>query len=170
MAKRKIVQYPAEILRKPARKVTRADLARVAQLIEDMRDTLEGAQGVGLAAPQVNEDLKVCLALNVETEEVRVYINPVVKRAEGEEIAEEGCLSFDGLVGLVPRATKIWVKYQDEALRSRSAVLEGLSARILQHEIDHLNGVTIKDTSLVELYKPKPAEEQELSRAPRAMD
>lgn len=170
MAVREIVQYPAEILRKPARKVTRTDLARLNKVIEDMRDTLESAHGAGLAAPQVNEDLRVCLALKIETEEVRVYINPVIKRAEGEEIGEEGCLSFNGLVGLVPRATRIWVKFQDESLRWHSVVLEGLSARILQHEIDHLNGVTIKDTSIVELYKPKVAEEEKLSRAPGTKD
>lgn len=165
MAIREILQFPAEILTRPARRVGRKDLLKVRSLIKDMKETLEDAQGVGLAAPQVGESLRVAIALNVETEQVEVYLNPTVVRAEGEELAEEGCLSFKGLVGLVPRATKVTIKYEDENLRQKRVTLQGLSARIIQHEIDHLNGVTIRETSVVDLYEPKPVEGREIERA-----
>ncbi len=163
MAVREIVQYPAEVLTTPARKVGRNKLSSLPQLIQDMKDTLAHAEGVGLAAPQIGVSLRVAIALNIETEKLETYINPTITRMEGEELGEEGCLSFNHLAGLIPRATKIWVKYQDVLLNDRRAVLEGLSARIMQHEIDHLNGVTIKDRSVVELYERKP-EEKELAQ------
>ncbi len=159
MPARKIIRYPAEILKNSARRVGRKDLTQVRELIRDMLETLADEKGVGLAAPQVGVALRVCVAFDPEIEKTWVFINPSVMREEGEEIDEEGCLSFPGLVGLIPRATKIWVKYHDEDLREKRETFEGLLARIVQHEIDHLNGITIKDTSIVELYEPKIKEE-----------
>ncbi len=164
MAVRNVIQYPAKILMKPVKRVGKKELIDLPALIQDMKDTVEAEKGVGLAAPQIGAPYRVMLAFNLEREQLEVYINPTIVASEGEELGEEGCLSFRGLVGLIPRATKIKVKYCDTSLKENVAVLDGLSARIVQHEIDHLNGITIKDRSVVELYKPKVEERESTSR------
>jgi peptide deformylase len=74
---------------------------------------------------------------------------------------EEGCLSFPGLCGLIPRYEAVTVKFQDLELNTYRVELEGLPARVVQHEIDHLNGITIRDRTTVELYHRKDDEDEE---------
>lgn len=156
---RKIREYPDEVLTEPARKVGRKDLESVRQLIEDMADTMDEFGGVGLAANQVGESLRVILARDLEHDETHYYLNPTITRGQGEELDEEGCLSFPELVGLIPRYEKVTVKFQDLELNTYKLELEGLDARIVQHEVDHLNGVTIRDRSTVDLYHKKDPSE-----------
>lgn len=160
-----IVTYPAEVLTKTARKVGRGDIERVRKLVHDMAETMIEGEGIGLAANQVDELLRVIVVRDLEADEVHYYLNPTITKGHGEELGEEGCLSFPGLAGLIPRYEQVTVKFQDLDLKIYKIELEGLPARTVQHEIDHLNGITIKDRSTVELYH-REEEEDEESRRP----
>ncbi len=160
MAKRKILEYPAEALCKSARKVGRNDIEFVTKLVHEMKEAMIDENGVGLAANQVGELLRVIVVRDIEMDEVNYYINPTIVDGRGEEMDEEGCLSFPGLCGLVPRYEAITVKFQDLEMNTYRVELEGIHARILQHEIDHLNGLTIRDRTTVELYHRKDDEDE----------
>ena len=154
-----IVTYPAEVLSKTARKVGRGDIEHVRKLVSDMAETMIEGDGIGLAANQVDELLRVIVVRDLEADEVHYYLNPTITKGHGEELGEEGCLSFPGLAGLIPRFEQVTVKFQDLDLNTYKLELEGLDARIVQHEVDHLNGITIKDRSTVELYRKKTEDE-----------
>lgn len=148
MAKKRIlvVDNPADrrILRAKAKKVSRFD-TYLSRLVDDMWETMRAAPGVGLAAPQVGETIRVLVA---EYEENAVtLVNPeIIKRSEEEEVGLEGCLSIPGYVGEdVPRASAITVKARDPHGKEIRVKADGWWARILQHEIDHLDGVLYTD-------------------------
>jgi len=113
------------------------------ELIDDLTHTMRDAPGVGLAAPQVGEALQVCV-IEVES---RLYelVNPVITRSSGEENDLEGCLSIPGYVAYVPRKEKVWVEAQDREGRRIRERGEGLLARAMQHELDHLEGILYID-------------------------
>jgi peptide deformylase len=156
----KIIQTGDPVLRQVARPLLPAEIqsAEIQRLIQDMRETMHDAPGVGLAAPQVG--LPIQLAVVEDRQEIlrdlppqqlaererrpvpfQVVINPVI-RAYSEEAVDffEGCLSVDGFMALVPRARGITVEFLDEQAKTRVIEARGWYARILQHEIDHLNG------------------------------
>ncbi len=109
-----------------------------------MFETMHSANGVGLAAPQIAQSIRVFVA-EYEDRKVAVF-NPEIVKAEGEERGPEGCLSIPGYVGEnIRRATKVLVKGQDARGKSIRVNAEGWFARILQHEIDHLDGVLFVD-------------------------
>ena len=162
---RPIVEYPAEVLAQSARRVGRKDLPHVRQLIEEMTEAMLAGGGVGLAANQVGELVRVILVRDLDEDAVHYYLNPTIVEGRGDEMGEEGCLSFPGLAGLIPRYEAVTVKFQDLELNTYRLELEGLAARILQHEIDHLNGITIRDRSTVELYR-REEEADEAERTP----
>jgi len=114
------------------------------KLVNDMFETMQVANGVGLAAPQIAQSIRVFVAA-YEGQEVAVF-NPEIVKAEGEERGTEGCLSIPGYVGEnIRRATKILVKGQDVRGKHIRIPAEGWFARILQHEIDHLDGILFLD-------------------------
>src|SRR6185437_1222483 len=148
MAKRRIlvVDNPNErrILRAKAKKVSRYD-AYLERLVADMWETMREAPGVGLAAPQVGESIRVLVA---EYEDNAVaLVNPeIIKRAEDEELGTEGCLSIPGFIGDdVPRARAVTVKARDPRGKEIRVKAEDWFARVLQHEIDHLDGILFID-------------------------
>jgi peptide deformylase len=148
MAKRRIlvVDNPNErrILRAKAKKVSRYD-AYLERLVADMWETMREAPGVGLAAPQVGESIRVLVA---EYEDNAVaLVNPeIIKRAEDEELGTEGCLSIPGYIGDdVPRSAAVTIKARDPKGKEIRIKAEGWFARILQHEIDHLDGILYTD-------------------------
>lgn len=148
MAKRKIlvVDNPNErrILRAKAKKISRFE-PYLEKLVEDMWETMRAAPGVGLAAPQVGESIRVLVA---EYEDNAVaLVNPeIIKRSEEEVLGTEGCLSIPGYVGDdVPRSSAITVKARDPKGKEIRVKADGWWARILQHEIDHLDGVLYTD-------------------------
>jgi len=148
MAKRKIlvVDNPNErrILRAKAKKVSRFD-ASLERLVADMWETMREAPGVGLAAPQVGESIRVLVA-EYEDEAVALVNPEIIKRSEDEELGTEGCLSIPGYVGDdVARALGVTVKARDPKGKEIRVKAEGWFARILQHEIDHLDGVLYTD-------------------------
>lgn len=132
----------AAVLRRKARPVGRVT-REVAQLIDAMLATMEAAGGLGLAAPQVGESLRVFVA-RVE-DRTLALVDPEVVRAEGEVTDTEGCLSIPGVVGDVPRAAAITVRGKTRRGRRVTIPAEGLLARVIQHEIDHLDGVLFLD-------------------------
>ena len=128
MATRKIVIQGDELLTKKCRPVTEFN-PRLHQLLDDMADTLEEAQGAGLAAPQVG-----ILRRAVE------LINPEILLQEGEQTGPEGCLSVPGKFGMVTRPNHVRVRAQDRYGNWFEAEGEGLVARCFCHEIEHLDG------------------------------
>ena len=143
MAIHKIITTENPILRQKAKKVHRFDPS-IARLIDDMFETMHAAHGVGLAAPQIAISLRVFVA---EFEERKIaMVNPEIIKAEGEELGTEGCLSIPGYVGdNIRRATSVVVKGQDARGKAIRVRAENWLARILQHEIDHLDGILFLD-------------------------
>ena len=158
MAIRKIVEMGTDdILRKRARRVDKFD-RRLGQLLNDMADTMLEADGVGLAAPQVGI-LKRCCVIDVG-EGLIELVNPEILSAEGEVVDVEGCLSVPGRRATVARPEKVRVHAQDRKGKHIEIEGEGLLARCLCHEIDHLDGVLYVD-KMIEDVTDKIEEETE---------
>jgi len=140
MAKLEILEIPDTRLRKTAKPVEAFD-EQLKRLIGDMTETMYSAQGIGLAATQVNIHQRLLvLDVSEEQDQPRVYINPEILEAEGSETCEEGCLSVPGIYAEVTRAEKIHISAQNVDGSFFTEELEGMHAICLQHEIDHLNG------------------------------
>jgi len=139
-----ILTYPNNILREKAQPIENPTDPEIKKLVSEMLETLRAHEGIGLAAPQVGKNLRLCI---VEIEnEVFVVINPEIKKLSGEQIKmEEGCLSFPGKFITIPRAEKIKIKSIDTNGKKQIIRARGLLARALQHEIDHLDGVLFVD-------------------------
>jgi peptide deformylase len=132
-----IVRYGAPVLRKPVRKVGRVT-PEVRELVERMIATMRSARGIGLAANQVGVSLR--LAVIEVGGELTVLVDPELVQAEGAEPSDEGCLSLPRLYGLVERPTRVVVRARDLSGKRFKIEAEGMLARALSHEIDHLNG------------------------------
>ncbi len=151
---RPIVKVPAPILREVAAEVPKLT-GKHRHLIENMLRIMEDAHGVGLAAPQVGISERI-IVMNPNRKPI-VLVNPVIIAKEGSVIAEEGCLSIPGLYGDVERFSKVAVEGYDRKGRPIAYEMEGMSARIVQHEIDHLDGVLFTDkVDVTTLYWTKP--------------
>ncbi len=133
------------ILRKRSRKVTEIN-ERINILLDDMKETMEAAEGIGLAAPQVGV-LKRVIITDVG-EGVTEYVNPEIIETSGEECALEGCLSIPETSGRVIRPKMVRVKAQNRNGETFELTAEDLLARVICHEIDHLNGVLFTDIML----------------------
>jgi peptide deformylase len=143
MAIRKIITTENPILRQKAKKIHRFDPS-LQKLVDDMFETMHEAHGVGLAGPQIAHSIRVFVA-EYEDHKVAIF-NPEIVKAEGEERGTEGCLSIPGYAGdNIRRATKILVKGQDVRGKQIRVPAEGWFARVLQHEIDHLDGILFID-------------------------
>jgi peptide deformylase len=158
-----IVQTGDPVLRKIGRTLAKKELPELAQLIEEMRDTMRDAPGVGLAAPQIGQSLQLAVVEDraeyqsrVTREELlerdrrpvpfHVLVNPKLTITDPTPVEFfEGCLSVEGFVALVPRARGVHVDALDENGKKISIDASGWYARILQHEIDHLNGTLYID-------------------------
>jgi peptide deformylase len=140
MAKLEILEIPDTRLRKTAKPVEVFD-EQLERLVGDMTETMYSAQGIGLAATQVNIHQRLLvLDVSEEQDQPRVYINPEILEAEGSETCEEGCLSVPGIYAEVTRAEKIHISAQNVDGSFFAEELDGMHAICLQHEIDHLNG------------------------------
>ena len=150
MSARTILTAEAPVLRQKAKRVTKYDQA-LRTLIDDMFETMGSAHGVGLAAPQVGVPLRVVVIEIPADEEAGtpsaryVLCNPEIVKAIGEATEEEGCLSLPGYVGEVTRAEVVTVKGYNAEGKPVRVKGDGLLARALQHEIDHLDGVLFVD-------------------------
>ena len=147
MAIRRIVEYPEPVLRLKAKDVELFD-EELKILIEDMAQTMYDAPGIGLAAPQVAESLRVIVVdTTVFGEEQRhmALVNPKITAHHDSQVDEEGCLSVPELTAKVQRYKKITVSYQHADGTEDTLVAEDRFAVVLQHEIDHLNGILFID-------------------------
>jgi len=160
MAIKKVLTYPDTVLRERAEPVTDID-GKIQQLIDDMADTMYHAPGIGLASNQVGEPCRIIIYDTSPKDEPRdlvVLINPEIIEADGLIIDEEGCLSVIDCRADVKRAARVTVEGVDREGNPVILKKEGLDAVVLQHEIDHLNGVLFIDrisTLKRELYKRK---------------
>ena len=146
MAILNIVKEGDPVLRKICRPVTEIT-PRTIQLLEDMKETLHKADGCGLAAPQVGVLRRIAL---VEVEPGKLYelINPEIIACEGTQNELEGCLSLPGQWGITERPEKVTVRAMDRNGEMYEVSGEGLMARALCHELDHLDGVLYKDNAI----------------------
>ncbi len=147
MAILEIKRYPERILKQKTAPVGTINGA-TQKLIDDMVDTMHAARGVGLAANQVGIPQKLCvidLSLRGEKAPLIVLINPIILEREGVIEAEEGCLSIPGYLTAVKRAERVFVKGLNREGKEISIEGEGLLARAIQHELDHLDGLLLID-------------------------
>jgi peptide deformylase len=147
MAVRTILHYPDPRLRQPGKKVE-AISAELAQLIDDMAETMYAAPGCGLAATQVGEPWQIFVvdcASEGEPSDLRVFVNPQIVSTDGTISSEEGCLSFPSAREEVERADKVRVRAQDRDGQWFELDADGLLAIAIQHEYDHLQGVLMID-------------------------
>lgn len=151
MAKLNIVKQGDDVLRKVCRPVIEIT-PRILTLLDDMKETLHAADGVGLAAPQVGVLRRICL---VEVEEGELYemINPEIIAAEGEQEELEGCLSVPGKWGFTHRPETVTVRATDRHGKEYTVTGSGLKARAFCHEIDHLDGKLFVDNAVKMLTK-----------------
>lgn len=145
MALRQIRYDGDDILRKKCKEVKEIN-ERTLTLIDDMFDTMYDANGVGLAAPQVGI-LKRIVVIDVDYETPLVLINPVILERDGEQTGDEGCLSLPGKVATVTRPNHVICKCFNEEMEEIIIEGEGLLARAICHELDHLEGVLYKDVA-----------------------
>ena len=161
MALRKIRIAGDPVLEKHCREVTEMT-PRISELIDDMFDTMYEAHGVGLAAPQVGI-LKRIVVIDVG-EDPHVLINPVITLQEGEQTGDEGCLSLPGRIGTVTRPEHVIVEAFDREMKKIAVEGEGLLARAICHETDHLDGkmyMTLAEGPLRDASEEDEEEEEE---------
>ncbi len=154
----KIYMLGQETLRTPANRIVKVDDS-IRKLAKDMLITMYSAKGIGLAAPQVGIQKRILVIdLNFEDQNAapNVFINPeIISSSATLDTYEEGCLSIPGVYLNVVRPSSIKLSYRDEMGRPKKMNADGLMARCIQHEIDHLNGV---------LFVDKVTDENELSK------
>ena len=154
------IEHPS--LRKVCSRVNRVSPS-IRKLMRDLEDTMASANGVGLAAPQIGKPLRVITVISGD--DVLTLANPEIVKGAGESVDEEGCLSMPLYYGPVARLAKITVRGLDPRGKKVRRKADGLLARALQHEIDHLNGVIFKDKlardGTLRFVSPQPAEAEE---------
>ena len=160
MAKRTIRTDGDDVLRKVCKPV-KSMTARTEELIDDMFETMYDSNGVGLAAPQVGV-LKRIVVIDVMDGNPLVLINPEIIETEGEQTGPEGCLSLPGLEGEVTRPERVVCKALDRNMDEITVEGEGLLARCICHELDHLDGILYKDKVNDGLHMVQPAAPEDI--------
>lgn len=145
---RPILKIPDPRLRQPAAEIQKIT-KKTHLLCDDMIRIMKRANGIGLAAPQVGI-LQRIVVIAPDNMRPTALINPKIIKAEGEQVGQEGCLSIPGLYGDVQRAAYVEVEALDRKGRSLIYELEGMPARVAQHELDHLDGVLFIDKVITE--------------------
>ena len=141
-----IVLHPNKILREKTEKVEKID-KEIKELVKEMRKIMIQHNGVGLAANQIGKNLSIFVAY--DNKKFYTFINPeIVKFFGKEKIMEEGCLSVPNVWGQIKRYEGVVINYQDLFGKKKKIKAKGLLAQIIQHEIDHLNGVLFIDKAI----------------------
>lgn len=150
---RTVYVYGSPVLRKVAQNIT-PDYPQLENLIADMFETMEQSDGIGLAAPQIGISVRLFVVDGTPLADDdptlkhfrKVFINALITERFGEKVIyNEGCLSLPGLHEDVERESKIRIRYYDEKFVEHEEVYEGMAARIIQHEYDHLDGILFTD-------------------------
>ena len=142
-----IIQYPHPTLRHKSKPLRKVD-AKIKSIVAEMFDTMYAARGIGLAANQVDLPFRLFVINTTGTRgegQERVFINPVVSKPKGSDEAEEGCLSLVGLNANVVRPAQVHIHAYDLMGNEIDEVVDGLLAKAIQHECDHLDGVLFID-------------------------
>jgi peptide deformylase len=169
LALAQIRQYPDPVLRLQAREVEEFD-GDLDQLVARMMRLMRDARGVGLAANQVGVLRRVFVLQADDDEETRALVNPeIVERSNAQESDDEGCLSLQGVVVPVERSLRIRLEASDEKGKPVELELEGLAARVAQHEVDHLDGVLIVDRTTPEGRREALSVLRQALEAPQAV-
>lgn len=154
----KVLEYPNRVLEHKSEKVKKISEDIVA-LAKEMRETLKNLDGVGLAAPQIGKNIRMCVIgyyrkpdekddQPIDIPEITI-INPEITWESKKQITDlEGCLSFPQIEYRIARPEKLHVKYTDETGQKKRLKAKGLLARAICHEIDHLDGILIKDRKI----------------------
>lgn len=158
MTIREIVKSPNDILTKKTKKILKFD-RNLANLLDDMYETMLENDGIGIAAPQVGESVRVAIVDLGEGEEPIELVNPEVLQTEGSVIEIEGCLSFPELFGEVERPFYVRVKAQERNGDWYELEAEDYEARAILHEIDHLDGILF-DSKILRVVDPSELEEE----------
>jgi peptide deformylase len=167
MSLRTILEFPDPRLRARALPVTRFD-AELSRLVDDMFETMYAAPGIGLAAPQVDVQLRLLVIdLSEEHNQPLVFINPEILAREGVAVTEEGCLSVPGVFDQVQRSAKVRVRAQDRNGELFEQEYEGTLAVCVQHEMDHIDGKLFVDY-LSDLKRERIRKKLEKERKGRA--
>ncbi|OHX65304.1 peptide deformylase [Flammeovirga pacifica] len=149
-----VVAYGDPILKRVAKDYTKEELENVGELVDSMFETMEGASGVGLAGPQIGFNKRIFvidsnLMIDEESDEKGykgAFINAEIIEEFGEDVGfDEGCLSIPGVNGEVIRPEGIIIKYLDDELKEREEEFTGMTARVIQHEYDHIEGILFTD-------------------------
>lgn len=161
MALRNVRQFGDPILRKECKPI-KLVTPRIRTLAEDMIDTMHEANGVGLAAPQVGIVKQiVVIDVSPEGDSPIIMLNPVITESSGEQTDSEGCLSYPGKAAEVTRPNYVKVEYDDLEMDHYVLEAEGLLARAICHETDHLHGIIYTDKANGEVYDVNYDEEDE---------
>lgn len=139
-----IYKYPHTILRQRSKKIPTIDES-IQKLVDDMMDTLQNSGGVGLAANQIGVLKRLIVIQLPEDKEPTAYINPEIIHREGEREVHEGCLSIPGYYGNITRSIWIKAKGMDRKSRIIKITAKGLFSQVLEHEVDHINGILYVD-------------------------
>lgn len=158
MTIREIVKSPNDILTKKTKKIVKFN-RNLAKLLDDMYETMLENDGIGIAAPQVGESVRVAIVDLGEGEEPIELVNPEVLQTEGSVIEIEGCLSFPELYGEVERPFHVRVKAQERNGDWYELEAEDYEARAILHEIDHLDGILF-DSKILRVVDPSELEEE----------
>ena len=173
-----IYTYGQGVLRKETDEID-SSYEGLPQLIKDMFETLRKSEGVGLAAPQVGLSIRLCVVdLDIISDEqpefkgyFRTYINPYIEETDGAMVPyEEGCLSFPGIHEKVNRPERVRVSWLDENFQEHDEWFEGFPARVLQHEIDHLDGILYTDIMTEDYVPEKDEKGREKKVKPRKVE
>lgn len=171
MAIRTILHYPDKRLREPGQPVTEFG-PELEKLVEDMAETMYAAPGVGLAATQIGEPVRLFIidiaTGDDEPSDLRVFVNPEILEKDGVQQWEEGCLSFPGVHEEIERAERVKVRAQNEKGESFELEADGLLAVAIQHENDHLDGKLMIDK--LGLIKKRLVHRSMLKRQPEAAE
>ena len=165
MALRNVRQFGDPILRKECKPI-KLVTPRIRTLAEDILDTMYDANGVGLAGPQVGI-VKQIVVINItdDPENELIMLNPIITESSGEQTDNEGCLSYPGKAAEVTRPEHVVVEYDDLDMVHYELEAEGLLARAICHEVDHLHGIIYTDKAVGEVhdvnYEEEEAEEEE---------
>lgn len=140
----KVITHPNPILRKKSQKVVDVLDPEIQSLIKEMVKIMKKSDGVGLAAPQVGRNIRLVAVSHKDGD--LILVNPlIVKKSLLKDWDEEGCLSVPGKAGEVKRCKKVKIKFVDEKNFPRLFAAAGLLARVIQHEVDHLDGILFID-------------------------
>lgn len=154
---REIVKHPAKVLTEKTQEVTEINEEIIA-LLDDMYETMVEHDGVGIAAPQVNVPLRIAIAEIGEEGAILEMINPTVLETSGSSVGIEGCLSFPGLFGDVERPTYVKIEANDRDGQVYQLEATDFDARVILHEIDHLDGILF-ESKITRVYTEEELEE-----------